>query len=171
MCGNRYRASGIDVNGYNTVENAADMVDLRRALDVRQWVLDGTSYGGRLAQEVLRQDPAGVSGMLLDSPLTYAPQGPSTLIARATDAQGRLGAACDAEPRCASVMPDIAATLAAAQAALDARTPPQPRSATKTANPTKSPSQAKSCSPSSSPPNTTKPSYPNCHAARLNRRR
>ncbi len=119
-CGNRYRASGIDINGYNTVENATDMVALRKALGVRQWVLDGTSYGGRLAQEVLRQDPAGVSGMVLDSPLTYAPQGPSTLIARAADAQGRLGAACDAQPSCASVMPNITTTLAAAKAALDA---------------------------------------------------
>jgi pimeloyl-ACP methyl ester carboxylesterase len=119
-CRNRYRASGIDINGYNTVENAADMVDLRTALDVRQWVLDGSSYGGRLAQEVVRQDPAGISGMVLDSPLTYAAQGPSTLIARATDAVVRLGAACDAQPRCASVMPNIATTLAAAEAALDA---------------------------------------------------
>jgi pimeloyl-ACP methyl ester carboxylesterase len=123
-CRDRYRASGIDIDGYNTVENAADLVDLRKALGVKQWVLDGTSYGGRLAQEVLRQDPTGVSGMVLDSPLTYAPQGPSTLIAGARDAIVRLGAACDAQPKCSSEAPDLVTTMARAEATLDAHPVP-----------------------------------------------
>jgi pimeloyl-ACP methyl ester carboxylesterase len=120
LCRDHYRASGIDIDGYNTVENAADMVDLRKALGVDRWVLDGTSYGGRLAQEVLRQDPSGASGVVLDSPLTYAAQGASTLIARAKDALVRLGAACDAQPTCAAEAPNLTATLAHAEATLDA---------------------------------------------------
>jgi pimeloyl-ACP methyl ester carboxylesterase len=120
VCRDRYRASGIDIDGYNTVENAADMVDLRNALGVGRWVLDGTSYGGRLAQQVLRQDPFGTSGVVLDSPLTYAPQGPSTLIARAKDAFDRLGGACDAQPTCAAEAPNLTTALAQAETGLDA---------------------------------------------------
>ena len=35
--------------------------------------LRGVSYGARLAREIYRQDPAGVAGLLLDSPVTTAP--------------------------------------------------------------------------------------------------
>jgi pimeloyl-ACP methyl ester carboxylesterase len=104
-CRARYVKQGIDVDGYDTVENAADLVELRKDLHLATWIVDATSYGGRLAQELLRQDAAGASALLLDSPITYAPQGPVSLVQRANDALDRLG---------------VAATMKAAAFVLDA---------------------------------------------------
>ncbi|MDX8454666.1 alpha/beta hydrolase [Mesorhizobium sp. VK9D] len=60
-------AKGIDLDAYNTEENAEDINDLRRALGIEKWVLYGVSYGTRLALEVMNQHPEGVSASVLDS--------------------------------------------------------------------------------------------------------
>jgi pimeloyl-ACP methyl ester carboxylesterase len=99
-CRERFTAAGVDLDGYDTVESAADFVDLRHALGVEQFLLRGYSYGGRLAREIYRQDPAGVAGMLLDSPLTTAPQGAASLIERGDDALARLDDWCPTQPGC-----------------------------------------------------------------------
>ena len=118
FCRQRLESEGVDLDGYDTVESAADFVDLRHALGVDQFVLRGVSYGGRLAREIYRQDPDGVAGLLLDSPVTTAPAGPASLIARADDAIDRLAAACAAQPTCAAHGP-LEENLAAAAAHLD----------------------------------------------------
>ncbi|RWE23921.1 MAG: alpha/beta hydrolase [Mesorhizobium sp.] len=60
-------AKGIDLDAYNTEENAEDINDLRNALGIEKWVLYGISYGTRLALEVMNQHPEGVSASILDS--------------------------------------------------------------------------------------------------------
>lgn len=60
-------ARGIDLDAYNTEENAGDIDDLRSALGIEKWVLYGVSYGTRLALEVMNQHPEGVSASILDS--------------------------------------------------------------------------------------------------------
>ncbi len=118
-CRDRLEAEGINLDGYDTVESAADFVDLRRALGLDQVVLRGHSYGARLATEIYRQDPAGVAGLVLDSPVPTAPfLGPADTIARANDAVDRLAAACAAQPTCAATGP-FEQTMAAAAARLD----------------------------------------------------
>jgi pimeloyl-ACP methyl ester carboxylesterase len=102
LCRQRHESDGVDLDGYDTVESAADFVDLRRALGVDRFVLRGVSYGGRLAREIYRQDPQGIAGLLLDRPVATAPAGPASLITRAEDAIDRLAAACAAEPTCAA---------------------------------------------------------------------
>ena len=52
-CRDRLIADGVDLDGYDTVESAADFVDLRHALGVDQFLLRGYSYGGRLAERDL----------------------------------------------------------------------------------------------------------------------
>jgi pimeloyl-ACP methyl ester carboxylesterase len=119
-CASKYAREGVNINGYNTVEDAADIVELRHALGYPRWLLYGVSAGGRVAQEVIRQDPHGVAGAELDSPLTYQPQGPATLVARANDAIGRLASACASQPACHSQNPDVLTAERAAVARLDA---------------------------------------------------
>jgi pimeloyl-ACP methyl ester carboxylesterase len=119
-CWDQYRASGIDVNGYNVLEDAADIVDLRHALGYPHWVLGSISYGGLLAQQVLRADPNGVTGVLMDSPMTWSHQGPASLLQRARDGVRRLGAACAAVPSCIAKTPDMQASLDRASTWLDA---------------------------------------------------
>jgi pimeloyl-ACP methyl ester carboxylesterase len=117
-CRDALVAVGVDLDGYDTVETAADYVDLRNALGVEQWVLRAGSYGGRLAREVYRQDPGGVAAMALFSPLTTAPAGPASLVERAEHAVARITAACAEQPACAA-NGDFAANLDAASAGLD----------------------------------------------------
>ena len=57
LCRQRLESDGVDLDGYDTVESAADFVDLRHALGIDQFVLRGVSYGARLAREIYRQDP------------------------------------------------------------------------------------------------------------------
>ena len=80
-CRDRLVGQGVDLDGYNTIETAADVVALREALGYGQWIVWGFSYGGRVAQEVLRQDPNGVVALILDSPLTAEAVGPAARIA------------------------------------------------------------------------------------------
>lgn len=63
--------AGVDVTAYNTAENAADLVDLRRALGIAQWDVWGVSYGTELALELLRIDEAGTRTLILDSVSLY----------------------------------------------------------------------------------------------------
>lgn len=68
-CRDRLLGEGIELAAYNTRESAADVADLRRALEVDEWVLFGISYGTRLALTVLRDHPEGVVAAILDSVL------------------------------------------------------------------------------------------------------
>ena len=58
---------GIDLSAYNSVTNAADIADLRRALGLEAVNLYGVSYGTRLALIVMRDHPDGIRGVVLDS--------------------------------------------------------------------------------------------------------
>jgi pimeloyl-ACP methyl ester carboxylesterase len=66
-CHDRLVASGIDLNGFNSLENAADVADLIHALGYQQMSLYGVSYGTRLALTVMHLYPAVVRDSVLDS--------------------------------------------------------------------------------------------------------
>jgi pimeloyl-ACP methyl ester carboxylesterase len=55
----------IDLSAYNTMENAEDIDDLRRALGVETIVLWGHSYGTHLALAVIKSHPARVARAVL----------------------------------------------------------------------------------------------------------
>lgn len=54
LCAERLKTQGIDLRGYNTRENAADLDALRRALGAEKITLWGISYGTHLALATLR---------------------------------------------------------------------------------------------------------------------
>lgn len=60
-------AAGVDLTGYNTVENARDVRALRQALRFESWNVWGISYGSHLGQMVLREDPEGTQAMVIDA--------------------------------------------------------------------------------------------------------
>ncbi|MFN2241772.1 MAG: alpha/beta hydrolase [Anaerolineae bacterium] len=92
---------------YNSVENAADVEDLRRALGYDQVNLWGISYGTRLALEVMRDYPDGARSVVLDS--VFPPdvdseaEGPAN-ISRALEV---LFAGCQADAACSAAYPDL----------------------------------------------------------------
>ncbi len=82
-CRDALLKKGIDLTAYNTIENAADIHDLRIALGIEKWVLYGISYGTKLALQVLEDHPEDVIAVVLDSTLPldvgYVDQGSNSL--------------------------------------------------------------------------------------------
>lgn len=71
-CRDRWQLQGIDLTAYNTVESAADVNDLRKALGYRRMTLIGGSYGSHLALQVMRLYPGTVARAML-----YGIEGPN----------------------------------------------------------------------------------------------
>jgi len=72
QCHDRLVRQGINLNDYNTVQNAEDIHTLVHALGYHQVTLWGISYGTRLALTVMRLFPADIRSAVLDS--TSPPQ-------------------------------------------------------------------------------------------------
>jgi len=68
-CRKRLAAQSIDLSAYNTIESAADINDLRLALHLDSLNLLGISYSGGLMLTVVRNHPAAVKSLILNSPL------------------------------------------------------------------------------------------------------
>jgi pimeloyl-ACP methyl ester carboxylesterase len=66
-CASGYARRGIDLQQYGTARTAGDLEAVRVALGIARWDVYGVSYGTRLAQLLLRDHPAGVRRLALDS--------------------------------------------------------------------------------------------------------
>jgi pimeloyl-ACP methyl ester carboxylesterase len=113
-------AAGAVLTGISTREHAADVADLRAALDVDEWNLLGISYGSRVGLAVLRDHPEGVRSAILDS---VYPPGVEVLVEQgevAVAAFEALAEACVADVGCRDDHGDPRTQLAAAAVALDA---------------------------------------------------
>jgi len=66
-CFEKARARGVDLQAYNTIENARDVRALRMALGYEDWNVWGISYGSMMGQALLEQDPDGIRAMVLDA--------------------------------------------------------------------------------------------------------
>lgn len=67
QCYDRLVSQGIDLNGFSTIQNAADVSDVIHALGYKQMTVYGVSYGTRLALTVMRLHPDVVRAAILDS--------------------------------------------------------------------------------------------------------
>lgn len=65
-CLRRTLATGAELSAYNSIENAADVADLRRALAIPEWDVYGGSYGTQLALTMMRYYPQGIRAVTLD---------------------------------------------------------------------------------------------------------
>jgi len=115
-----WRAQGINLAAYNTVENAADVNDLRLALGYDKVNLYGTSYGTNLALTVMRHHPEGIRSVILDS--VDPPQADVDLdLARHMDrALGMLFSSCAESASCSTHYGDLKAEFYATVDRLEA---------------------------------------------------
>lgn len=104
ICRDRWQKEGVDLAAYNTVENAADVNDLRVALGYKKVSLIGGSYGSHLALQVMRQFPKSVDRVVI-----YGVEGPdhtwdnpSAALATLT----RIAAEAEAAPALKSHIPE-----------------------------------------------------------------
>jgi pimeloyl-ACP methyl ester carboxylesterase len=113
-CARNAAAAGVDLTGYNTIENARDVKALRRALEFEQWNVWGISYGSILGQAYVKEDPEGILAVALDAivPLEIRE---SELYWRVVhwyerDLQ-KLQEICQRQPDCARRYPDLPGRL------------------------------------------------------------
>ena len=94
-----------DLDCYNSAAVAADLDDLRRALEIREWNLLGESYGTRYALSAVRDYPQGIRSVVLDSvvppEIDEFADGPGKF----EGALNALFADCAADPKCAVPFP------------------------------------------------------------------
>ncbi len=108
-CMEDWQNQGINLAAYNSVENAADVNDLRLVLGYEQVNLYGISYGTRLALNVMRDYPEGIRSVIIDS--VFPPQVNLDLdiAANATRSLGKVFEACAENEVCAGQYGDIEA--------------------------------------------------------------
>jgi pimeloyl-ACP methyl ester carboxylesterase len=108
-CLDDWSRQGVKIAAYDDAENAADVNDLRLALGYQQVDLFGVSYGTRLALEVMRDHPAGVRSVILDS--VFPPQAnlDLELAANANRSLQAVFQACAADAHCTAAYGDIEA--------------------------------------------------------------
>lgn len=112
-CRSRLTKAGIDLGAYTSKTNAADIDAVRRALGYEQWHLYGISYGTRLALTILRDHPAGVRSVVLDSVLPLQIDLYAVTAANAKRSFDLVFSACEADAQCAEAYPDLPARLTA----------------------------------------------------------
>ena len=109
-CADRLASEGVALDGYDTVQNADDLDDLRRVLGAERVTLWGTSYGTTLALAMLQRHSAHVERVILAGvePLDHALKLPSDQ-QRLLDEVSRLAAA---DPSLDGRVPDLAGSVA-----------------------------------------------------------
>lgn len=105
-CSGRLTTEGIDLTAYRTAPSAADVDAVRRAFGYDQWNLLGISYGTRLALTVLRDHPAGVRSVVLDSVVPLQVDLIGHLARNGVLAFEAAFEACAADPVCGATYPD-----------------------------------------------------------------
>ncbi len=106
-CQEHLLAEGANLAAYNTVENAADVADLLRALGYDQANLYGISYGTKLALEVMRDHPQRIRSVILDSVYPLQVDINEEIASSAHRAFTTLFEGCAADPECNAKYPDL----------------------------------------------------------------
>ena len=118
-CIDEFKAQGINLDAYNSVENAADVNAVREALGYERIIYYGASYGSQLGQHVMRDFPGILEGVVLDGANALSRQ--SWVEDRALDAQwgiDNLTKLCEADAKCRKAY-DIPALVEASLALFD----------------------------------------------------
>jgi pimeloyl-ACP methyl ester carboxylesterase len=97
----------VDRLAYNTAASGSDLVDLRHALGYAVWDIRGTSYGARLAQEVMLRDPQGIRAVELTSPVARGFPSRAEQPLSTQRVFERVFAACALQPTCHAAFPNV----------------------------------------------------------------
>lgn len=91
---------GVKPGTHGSIDSAADLEQLRRALGYERWNLFGVSYGARLALTAMRTHPAGIRSVILDSPLALEDDFYHSIPMDYRRGILKLSADCHRDPRC-----------------------------------------------------------------------
>jgi len=108
-CHERLVADAVNLEAFDSVENAADINDTVTALGYDRAILYGQSYGTELVQHVMRDFPGLVESAVLDGSAPLSNPVWERDLATAYEAGlDRVFAACTADPGCDGAYPDLA---------------------------------------------------------------
>ena len=120
-CRDRLRASGVNLNQYNTSAVADDVADLRVAMGIKEWNLFGVSYGTTVALQTMRAHPEGIRSVVIDSVFpTDAKWNASEAVTNFERVQRVFFGGCAQDAACRAKFPNLEADFRDAVAALDA---------------------------------------------------
>jgi pimeloyl-ACP methyl ester carboxylesterase len=119
-CWDRLRRQGIDPAAYDLPAMAADAEDLRRALGIDAWGVSTYGSASLVALQMLRDDRAHITELVLDSPQFPNVDPIATDIAGTKEGIDRILRACTNDSECSKVYPNLALALRRATRTLDA---------------------------------------------------
>jgi len=122
-CRDAALAAGVDLDQYWSGPIAEDIADLRRALGIRRWNVAAYSYGAMFALALMRERPAGLRSVVLNSPaINTAPSDSVGELLRAfAQARANLFAACASDTACHRAYPALERDYERVIAKLDRR--------------------------------------------------
>jgi pimeloyl-ACP methyl ester carboxylesterase len=110
-CIDDFKAQGVDLAGYNSVENAEDINAIRQALGYDKVIYYGQSYGTLLGQFLMRSHPEIVEAIILDG-IAPASAKHWTDVTDFAGAFRNVFAACARDEACHAAFPDPEGALA-----------------------------------------------------------
>lgn len=110
-CRERLVREGLDLAGYDSVQSAADIEDLRRVLGYEKWNLYGLSYSSRLMLNVMRDYPEGIRSVVIESVLPPSVNYDEVGVDAAARALRALFSNCAADAECAKSYPGLETTF------------------------------------------------------------
>ncbi len=120
-CHAGFARQGVDLTAYDSAAAASDLIDLRKALNLKSWTVYGLSYGSRLALELMRRDAAGTHAAILDSIYPPSEENLVDLLPNLQHALNLLYADCAAQQACAGAYPELSKDVEAAVTRLRAQ--------------------------------------------------
>lgn len=108
-CRNRLSAKGIDLDGYNTNEIAADINDLINLLEIEQYNLLTISYSTKIAQVLMRDYPEKIRSVVMDSPLPLESNYDEESVKNLLETVEHLLDDCESDEACKGAFPNIKA--------------------------------------------------------------
>lgn len=118
-CYDRLVAEGVDISAFNSLQNAADVEAIRRALGYDDYNFYGVSYGTLLGLHLMRQNPDGLRSVILDSVAPTDVNFVSEIAASENRIYDALFAQCQADPTCRAAYPNLEARYVALIEQLD----------------------------------------------------
>lgn len=106
-CRDRLLNKGINLNGYNTNEIAADINDLITVLNIEKYNLLTISYSTKIAQVLLRDYPRRIRSVVMDSPLPLEVNYDEESVGNLLESLDKLLSDCKADEKCNQAFPAI----------------------------------------------------------------
>lgn len=106
-CKERLKQKGIDLDGYNTKEIAADINDLVNVLGIQQYNLLTISYSTKIVQVLMRDFPEKIRSVVMDSPLPLEVNYDEESVQNLLESVETLLTDCENDEICNSAYPNI----------------------------------------------------------------